>query len=933
MKQNVKGILALTATGTLFFLTLLLLFFCPVGPDSAAGYLAQGPEFAEFFIGVACLISFIVCLTFTTLAIINYFTFKKKKFLMLKISAMINFICSALICAISGITGHGYAFVFFILGVVLFAGVYIFSAEPEKSLDNTTQQPITIQYLKAEIKNSGQTFLSIIFVFITLGAFIINSCVLLAVPLFSDWNSLPTISSIFSYFTEYGIFEQIFCIAFVLALIADFILLVHVIFKFFVNIKSFLKTAKVFALYNIAMTFFVMIFSLVKMFISKFKDEDIYFVAFVSVIVAYAIYIVFTIFSGRAQKEIAARQQQRQLLKVKRSNSILPLILQLAMSLITLSMLIFTLFRLKIDAPTGTLDQSYNGWQILQEKSGTFQGAVALVLIIFFMLSALFCVFSLLNYLTDSPAYKHSVLQYTYANLFFQFTYLAIGLFYILMVPSFDSLLKLVLSTYVEELTGTDITLADYAKTQTLSYIPFILGFILIVCMQVFCFGRKRFAPAKNHSAEALKGTLGTDVGNKPAPAKLQGGESSADPCPAFSELDGKIYDYAAQYQQRKTTGFEYLTLKSLTQFIINYAANVPERLSYNTDTISSFIAGLGASRLSILQGMSGTGKTSLPVVFMQAINGNCDLVEVESSWRDKNELLGYYNEFNSIYSPKKFTQFLYKAALNPNIPTFIVLDEMNLSRIEYYFSDFLSLMEMREEQRFIKLLDTQIYPPSRNQSAANTAAETSGTAGVTSETSETNTANAETETARSTYLVLIDGHTLKIPSNVWFIGTANRDESAFEISDKVYDRAQTMNFGKRAPKITTPIINIPPHFIGYDRLNKLFEDAKKREFNAENHPMVIAIEEILSNYKISFGNRILKQIEDYVKIYLACNDTDSPEKIYAVTNRAIENIMISKVLRKLELKIIEDKAHLIESFESINCKQCAEFVKHLADI
>ena len=59
-----------------------------------------------------------------------------------------------------------------------------------------------------------------------------------------------------------------------------------------------------------------------------------------------------------------------------------------------------------------------------------------------------------------------------------------------------------------------------------------------------------------------------------------------------------------------------------------------------------------------------------------------------------------YYNEFNKVYTPKKFTQALYKATLNSDVLTFIVLDEMNLSRIEYYFSDFLSLME--NEQMFL---------------------------------------------------------------------------------------------------------------------------------------------------------------------------------------------------------------------------------------
>jgi hypothetical protein len=150
-------------------------------------------------------------------------------------------------------------------------------------------------------------------------------------------------------------------------------------------------------------------------------------------------------------------------------------------------------------------------------------------------------------------------------------------------------------------------------------------------------------------------------------------------------------------------------SLSDLVKFVVEYARDSRLHLSYREEDIATFVSGLGACRLTILQGMSGTGKTSLPKIFSEAIDGNCDIIEVESSWKDKNELLGYYNEFSRTYTPKKFTQALYKAALNPEIPTFIVLDEMNLSRIEYYFSDFLSLMENEENKREIKLINIKL--------------------------------------------------------------------------------------------------------------------------------------------------------------------------------------------------------------------------------
>ena len=122
------------------------------------------------------------------------------------------------------------------------------------------------------------------------------------------------------------------------------------------------------------------------------------------------------------------------------------------------------------------------------------------------------------------------------------------------------------------------------------------------------------------------------------------------------------------------------LTLEYICRRFRSYASRIEGNpLYYSIQDIRRFITSLGCTKILILQGMSGTGKTSLPKIFLEAIYGNCEIIEVESSWRDKNELLGFYNDFSKVYSPKKFTRALYKAALNPNVITFIVLDEMNL--------------------------------------------------------------------------------------------------------------------------------------------------------------------------------------------------------------------------------------------------------------
>ena len=366
------------------------------------------------------------------------------------------------------------------------------------------------------------------------------------------------------------------------------------------------------------------------------------------------------------------------------------------------------------------------------------------------------------------------------------------------------------------------------------------------------------------------------------------------DPGPAFTELDGKTSEIEREMAWRRTRLFQDPTLPKLVQFVVNYARDSRLHLSYTQEDIAAFIAGLGMSKLTILQGMSGTGKTSLPKIFTEALCSKCEIVEVESSWRDKSELLGYYNEFSKMYTPKKFTQALYRAKLNPDVMTFIVLDEMNLSRIEYYFSDFLSLMEHEVYRRELKLLNIGLF----------------------------RTENGE----KIEYKGLTDGHTIKIPQNVWFIGTANRDESTFEISDKVYDRAHTMNFNKRAPKVLYYNEPILPQYLPIDILDGLFEKAKNdMKFNIDAYPAIAEVEKLLAPYNISFGNRVANQIETFVSIYCACFSASD-----AIIHDAVETILLSKIVSKLELKSLDNKEQLVAEFERLQFYRCSSFIEKL---
>lgn len=90
------------------------------------------------------------------------------------------------------------------------------------------------------------------------------------------------------------------------------------------------------------------------------------------------------------------------------------------------------------------------------------------------------------------------------------------------------------------------------------------------------------------------------------------------DPCPAFSEIDSYEEKYIEDFNVRKNKLFIDPTLPSITNFIVEYAKNSRLHLSYNDEDIAQFIAGLGSSRLTILQGMSGTGKPHYQRYFLK---------------------------------------------------------------------------------------------------------------------------------------------------------------------------------------------------------------------------------------------------------------------------------------------------------------------------
>ena len=274
--------------------------------------------------------------------------------------------------------------------------------------------------------------------------------------------------------------------------------------------------------------------------------------------------------------------------------------------------------------------------------------------------------------------------------------------------------------------------------------------------------------------------------------------------------------------------------------------------LYYTPEIVRRFVAGMAASKLLILEGISGTGKTSLPYSFSRYLNNPATIVSVQPSFRDRSELLGYFNEFSKKFNETEFLRALYEANYRQE-PTLIVLDEMNLARIEYYFAEMLSVLEMPSKDEWI--LD--LVP-----------------------------------TAWDGDPVKMDGGKIHVPDSTWFVGTANNDDSTFTITDKVYDRAMPIELNERADAFECE--PHPKSIVTTERLQYLFQKAKV------DHPISDELLEnmqkldqyLITRFKLSFGNRIMKHMYDFIPVYVACGGTELD---------AMDYIVARKVLKKFE--------------------------------
>lgn len=321
------------------------------------------------------------------------------------------------------------------------------------------------------------------------------------------------------------------------------------------------------------------------------------------------------------------------------------------------------------------------------------------------------------------------------------------------------------------------------------------------------------------------------------------------------------------------------------------------------------FIPSLISKQFVILTGNSGTGKTRIATELAtylgkvdneKTVDGKANIVNklivpVGADWTDNTRILGFYNPLEKEYQSTPILDFILLAQKNPNIPFFLILDEMNLSYVERYFSDFLSAMESGEPIPLYKksVEDNSVIPES-----------------------------------------------IVLPENLFVTGTVNIDETTYMFSPKVLDRANVIEFKPEMNDVLENLISDsssdkeetaePGVAEGFMELaNKIRSGNVPVELKDELEKLksvLKSIYEILEKSGFEFAYRTAKEIRLYtVASYETCED-----KSQFNINPVIDQQIVQKILPKIHgnkkqignlLSELKDELEKQEGFELSRAK------------
>lgn len=286
--------------------------------------------------------------------------------------------------------------------------------------------------------------------------------------------------------------------------------------------------------------------------------------------------------------------------------------------------------------------------------------------------------------------------------------------------------------------------------------------------------------------------------------------------------------------------------------------------LLYAKNDLINFHIAVKSSGLVILSGMSGTGKSKLITIYAKTLgfNDRFRMIPVSPAWTDDSDLLGYLDYKNMIYRPADtdLVNFLLKAQDDPEKLYMVCFDEMNLARVEHYFSQFISVLENNDDERFIQLYNSNL---------------------------ENRVYNSNVYPSK-----------VLVRKNVIFVGTVNIDESTFHFSDKVLDRANVIKLNmcsfNELAEVKKNIISEDIDEIDFNT-NDFFE-TNNTFFTMTNNELSF-LDELnyclkANNPRMGIGYRVISQINQYLSAI--------PQDIGYGRQEAFDNLIVQRILTKL---------------------------------
>ncbi|WQU87668.1 restriction endonuclease [Helicobacter pylori] len=310
---------------------------------------------------------------------------------------------------------------------------------------------------------------------------------------------------------------------------------------------------------------------------------------------------------------------------------------------------------------------------------------------------------------------------------------------------------------------------------------------------------------------------------------------------------------------------------KGMRDFNVFY----PKRLLYMFHTA---LKSASLSPLSVLSGVSGTGKSELPKLYVHFGGLNFLSIAVQPTWDSPESLMGYFNAIENKFDATEFLRFFIQTTLSKKEEEYglkeamniVLLDEMNLAHIELYFAEFLSKLEIKRSK----------------------------------------------ETSVS--IKLGTGLTWEMPlgDNLLFVGTMNEDESTKMLSDKVLDRAFCLNFERPKELISKQQKPLPNNngYLKAETFNHWINTKSDLEGNLEKYKKITQnINENLSACFRSIGHRVWQSMSFYMHnhpLVMHAKNKDDKDKALKF---AYEECLVLKIFPKLRGVETRNNQHLIK--------------------